>query len=111
MLIDAENAFDVPESAAPAPISIDLWTWPLEATQEETLPLLDLSSDDQRQRASRLIFVDDKRRFIAGRARLRQILARYVALPPDALVFCYGAQGKPSLLLKRSAPFFNLSHS
>jgi 4'-phosphopantetheinyl transferase len=72
---------------------------------------LDLLSDDERQRASRLIHVQDQRRFIAGRARLRQILAHYVALPPDALVFCYGAQGKPALSHAHAAPFFNLSHS
>jgi 4'-phosphopantetheinyl transferase len=88
----------------PHPIPIDLWTWPLDATREETQQLLDVLSDDERQRASRLILVEDQRRFISGRARLRQILARYVALPPDALVFRYGAQGKPSLSRERSRP-------
>jgi 4'-phosphopantetheinyl transferase len=111
MPMDAENAADLPKRASPAPISIDLWTWPLGATQDETLEQLDVLSDDERQRASRFIFVEDKRRFIAGRARLRQILAHYVALPPDALVFRYGVQGKPALSLQRAAPFFNLSHS
>jgi 4'-phosphopantetheinyl transferase len=68
-------------------------------------------SADERQRASRLLLARDRNRFIAARARLRQILARYVAMPPEALIFGYGAQGKPALSLAAASPFFSLSHS
>jgi 4'-phosphopantetheinyl transferase len=50
-------------------------------------------------------------RFIAGQARLRQSLARYVAPPPKALTFGYGAPGKPVLSLAVPGPFFSLGHS
>ena len=90
---------------------IDLWTWPLMAPRRETAALEAVLSADERRRAAAFIFAEDRRRFIVGRARLRQVLARYVAAPPEALRFCYGAHGKPALASSRSAPCFNLSHS
>jgi 4'-phosphopantetheinyl transferase len=94
-----------------APVGIDLWTWPLEAPHRETAALEAVLSADERQRAASFVLAEDRRRFIVGRARLRQVLARYVAMPPEALRFCYGAHGKPALAPPRSAPCFNLSHS
>jgi 4'-phosphopantetheinyl transferase len=94
-----------------APLRIDLWTWSLEAPRRETAALEAVLSAEERQRASSFIFAEDRRRFIVGRARLRQVLGRYTAMPPKALRFCYGAHGKPALAPSRSAPCFNLSHS
>jgi 4'-phosphopantetheinyl transferase len=94
-----------------APVRIDLWTWPLEASRRETAALEAALSADERRRAASFVFAPDRRRFIVGRGRMRQILSRYVALPPEALYFHYGAHGKPALSAARSAPCFNLSHS
>jgi 4'-phosphopantetheinyl transferase len=92
-----------------APARIDLWTWPLEASGAETAALESVLSADERRRAAGLILAQDRRRFIVGRGRLRQVLSRYVAVPPEALRFRYGAHGKPALSLC-SALHFNLSH-
>lgn len=100
-----------PPAVGTAPMRIDLWTWPLEASRKETAALEAVLSADERRRAASFIFAPDRRRFIVGRGRLRLILSRYVALPPEALRFRYGAHGKPALSSARTAPCFNLSHS
>lgn len=72
-----------------------------------------LLSVDETARAARFRFDRDRRHFIAGRAALRRILARYLDMDPPTLRFAYGAAGKPAL----SGPpeseeiQFNLSHS
>jgi len=95
---------------AAAPVGIDLWMWPLEVGQAEGDALEELLSADERVRALRYHLAHDRRQFIVGRARLRQILADYAASPPETLEFCYGEQGKPALSGHRSL-CFNLSHS
>jgi 4'-phosphopantetheinyl transferase len=49
-------------------------------------------------------------RFVSGRATLRRILARYVALGPADVRFDYDWYGKPRLAHTRDVEF-NLSHS
>jgi len=100
-----------PSAVGTAPVRIDLWTWPLEASHRETAALEAILSADERRRAASFVFAADGRRFVVGRARLRQILSRYVAMPPEALRFRYGLHGKPALSPARPAPNFNLSHS
>lgn len=97
--------------AALAADQIDVWTWGLRVADIELAPLIELLSVDERARVSRLAFAQDQAQFIAARARLRQILARYLALRADAIRFSYGDHGKPTLSRYQSAPFFNLSHS
>jgi|SRR5580698_420145 4'-phosphopantetheinyl transferase len=74
---------------------------------EHTLPV------DERLRADRFYFRQDRDRFIAARGILRTILGRYLDRAPQALTFIYGAYGKPSLALESDAnPIrFNISHS
>jgi 4'-phosphopantetheinyl transferase len=90
---------------------IDVWTWRLRIPDIELGPLIQLLSADERARVSRLAFAQDQSQFIVARARLRQILARYLAMRAEAIVFSYGDHGKPVLSVYQSAPFFNLSHS
>lgn len=68
---------------------------------------------DERSRAERFHFSRDRRRFMAGRAMLRNILGRYSDCPPSDLRFTYGATGKPSLAFSPDGPGirFNLAHS
>jgi 4'-phosphopantetheinyl transferase len=112
MFIEGHDACETAAAdAAAGPIEVDIWTWHLAASPEELAEFSPLLSADERQRAARFLMVEDRDRYVTGRARLRQILARYVALMPEALTFCYGQYGKPSLALPCSAPLFNLSHS
>lgn len=72
-----------------------------------------LLSADEQARADRLRFEDDRLRFIAARAGLRQRLAALVDADPAELEFAYGEHGKPQLagVAADSGWQFNLSHS
>lgn len=83
---------------------IDLWHVRLSGSGN-----VSLLSADERARAERFHFGRDRERFIACRSALRVILAGYLAVPPEAVVFCYGPQGKP--FLAESQLKFNVSHS
>ena len=69
----------------------------------------DLSAEEL-ARAGRFSFAHHRKRFLAGRAALRQLLARHLGRSPDTLALGYGPHGKPFLQDCR-APAFNLSHS
>jgi 4'-phosphopantetheinyl transferase len=92
----------------PEPCKIDLWTWPLEVGPGELARLRALLSEDEVERADRLVMERDRIHFVAARGRLRGLLAEYCSTRPQDLTFAYSEHGKPSL---RSAPKFNLSHS
>jgi len=70
-------------------------------------------SADEKQRASQFYFPRDRRRFVAGRGLVRDILARYTDADPAELQFTYNDYGKPRLrqLGRADAIRFNLSHS
>jgi phosphopantetheinyl transferase len=67
-----------------------------------------LSADEQK-RAGRFRFERDQRRYIAGRAFLRNILGGALGRAPVDLVFQYTPAGKP--FLGESGLHFNISHS
>lgn len=100
----------------PARTEIHVWKIPLglpAGAPAGTLPrvlegLARSLSSDERHRAARFRFERDRRRFLAARGALRDILAGYLGLDPGEVRFSYGPAGKPAL-----APFlgFNLSHS
>jgi 4'-phosphopantetheinyl transferase len=97
-------------SVAAPPIDVDLWVWSLDVDKSERRRLAAFLSDDETARAARFVFERDRHRFIVGRGRLREILARELGEQPTALRFSYAAHGKPSL--PAHADFhFNLSHS
>jgi 4'-phosphopantetheinyl transferase len=56
-----------------------------------------LLSPDERARAGRLARPADRGRFVAGRALLRETLARYTGGSPARIRFSYAASGKPAL--------------
>jgi 4'-phosphopantetheinyl transferase len=68
---------------------------------------------DEIARADRFLMDVHRNRFIAGRALLRDLLAGYLGLPPEAIRFAYNEWGKPALApgLAASDLRFNLSHS
>jgi 4'-phosphopantetheinyl transferase len=70
-------------------------------------------SADELQRAARFHFARDRRRFTVARGVLRDILGRYLRVPPSELEFRYSAYGKPALADVADAPWlrFNVSHS
>lgn len=70
-------------------------------------------SADERTRAERFHFEKHRTRFIAGRAFMRTILARYLQIDPSQIAFQYSHYGKPSLANanRRNELFFSLTHS
>ena len=72
-----------------------------------------LMSADEVDRACRFRFERDRRRFVAARGALRELLAAALKVAPRNVHFDYGPEGKPSLAadLARSGLRFNLSHS
>ena len=75
----------------------------------------ELLSDEERQRATRLMQERHRRRFVVAHSALRRILAGYTARQARELEFTTGEHGKPALATaageSRRAVEFNLSHS
>ena len=70
-------------------------------------------SPEEKARADRFHFVNDRNRFVAARGLLRELLGKYLHQAPAGLEFSYGEHGKPSLSGgdASSGLCFNLSHS
>lgn len=85
-------------------------TWRLDEPPDVVAPLLELLSEDERQRAAAYTLDEPRRRFIVGRARLRERLSECLGVAPDAVGFAYGPKGKPELV-GGVGPQFNLAHS
>ena len=69
-------------------------------------------SQAERSRAARFRFERERRRFIVARARLRELLAERLHVPPESIELVYAREGKPALAERfaRSGWRFNLSH-
>lgn len=75
--------------------------------------LIQTLSMDERMRAERFKFEQDRQRFIIGRGLLRTILGYYLDIDPGRLHFCYGIYGKPALaeMSGTSTLRFSLAHA
>jgi 4'-phosphopantetheinyl transferase len=67
----------------------------------------------ERERAARFRFERDRRRFIAARARLRELLGARLGAAPEAIELACGESGKPVLAGRFAASGlqFSVSHS
>jgi 4'-phosphopantetheinyl transferase len=74
---------------------------------EETL------APDEKARANRFVFRQDRNRYVAARGALRELLGRYLYRSPAEVEFDYTSKGKPSLraVLNERSIQFNVSHS
>lgn len=71
-----------------------------------------LLSDDERQRADRLLIAESARRYVVGRGALRQILGNVLNISPALVRFVVGPHGKPALADHTADSWqFNVSHS
>jgi len=70
-------------------------------------------SPDERSRAARLRFEDDRRQFIASHSLLRSLIGSYLNRPPESLCFGVEPDGKPICIQPDSTrPLcFNMSHT
>jgi 4'-phosphopantetheinyl transferase len=103
---------DAPNALSLTRDHVHIWRVHLNCSKSAVRLFDETLAPEERARAERFHFDRDRRRFIAARAQLRMILARYVGVDPHALVFTYGSRGKPSLAQPLEPPIrFNLSHS
>lgn len=94
---------------------VQIWTAHLGSFSDAEIAELSALLDGAEQtRAGRFHFARDRRHYVASRALLRRLLGDALELPAPALVFEYGAQGKPALAascLPDRVLRFNLAHS
>ena len=92
--------------AGVGPGEVHVWRVALHSSDAQVSDL----SDDEIERADAYYFEKDRVRFVAARRILREILGRYLTVPPNEVEFSYGAHGKPGVANDRHLKF-NLSHS
>lgn len=92
-------------------VIVDLHVWRLDNLPPRREALSCNLSPDEMRRADSFVFARDRARFLAGRARLREILAGYLGVHPCELRFDYGESGKPLLAGAARTLRFNLSHT
>jgi 4'-phosphopantetheinyl transferase len=106
----------IPPAAPTLPLSVDevhCWSASLDGVAPEAFARLEATlTAGERERSTRFRFERDRRRFIAARGTLRDILGRYLGIEPGGIEFVYNPFGKPGL---RPGPErrleFNLSHA
>ncbi len=96
-------------------IGDEIHVWHAELDREPKLisQLEAILSPDEKARADRFHFANDRNRFIVARGLLRELLGTYLHQPPATLEFSYGKHGKPALAGAHASSglSFNLSHS
>ena len=92
---------------------IHVWHAALDRDEKTLLSFESTLSPEEKTRADRFHFVNDRNRFVAARGVLRELLGKYLNRSPAGLEFSYGKHGKPFLSGERASNGlnFNLSHS
>lgn len=89
--------------------SVHLWRVPLADLFSDESRLFSLLSDDEKARAMRFKFATHRKRYVAARGSLRQVISLYTGIAAEKITFSYGKHGKP--FLKNAVLNFNVSHS
>lgn len=90
---------------------VSLWQIPLQIEEEQRVRLWRILPAEERERAIRFRFDQDRDRFIACRGRLRRLLGRCLGQSPEEVGFRIGPYGKPQIAGPECGLRFNLSHS
>jgi 4'-phosphopantetheinyl transferase len=79
-----------------SPGTVDVWWCDLAARSEgDHAAWAELASADERARADRFAFADERRRFLSRRGLLRTLLSGYLGKSPKDLRFACDDKGKP----------------
>ncbi|CUS36986.1 putative 4'-phosphopantetheinyl transferase [Candidatus Nitrospira nitrosa] len=102
-------------STRPTPASlmdgdVHVWCADLRERWPESV-LYELLSEEERTRASRFAFEEDRRRYVHAHGLLRILLGRYLGRSPASIQFMIGCHGKPCLRSENETMHFNLSHA
>ncbi|MGC1364043.1 MAG: 4'-phosphopantetheinyl transferase superfamily protein [Silvibacterium sp.] len=92
---------------------VHVWAWRTIPTAERDSLLNAILSAEERERADRFRFPEDRQRYLTCHANLRTLLARYAGCEPQGLSFITTEFGKPALKNPAGCELlrFNLSHS
>ncbi len=92
---------------------IHVWHAALDRAENNLSHLESTLSPEEKARADRFHFANDRNRFVAARGLLRELLGRYIHQSPADLEFSYAKYGKPSLAGENASSglCFNVSHS
>ena len=90
---------------------LDVWLLSSKLNAEQREIYEGVLSNDERARARRFVFEEDRARCITARGGLRWLLSSYCGMNPDELRFQTGDHGKPSLHKSPVQAHFNASHS
>jgi 4'-phosphopantetheinyl transferase len=97
----------------------ELHLWVISLVKDDTAARAsaEILTEEERERARSFRFDRHRRRFVAGRTALRNLLGSYLGEEPARLRFEYGPYGKPALTAGAGPPTraagsvrFNLSH-
>jgi 4'-phosphopantetheinyl transferase len=85
-------------------VNLEVHDWPQQ---------LAMLSTEERDRAGRFVFEQDRRRFVVARAALRQLVGLHVNVPPRNICLSVQPHGKPRLVASEHTDMlrFNVSHS
>lgn len=104
-----------PETVSPTFGETHVWRAWVDQTEVCLEQSEDLLSEDERARADRFHFEQDRRRFVLRRGLLRMILGQYLQVESACIRFAYGAFGKPVLSFPiatgATGLHFSVSHS
>lgn len=92
---------------------VHVWRTTLDWSAESIHDLTQLLAADEREKAARFRFEEDRRRAVIGRGALRILLGHALDIAPQAVRFVYGRYGKPALVdgLSSRRLAFNVSHA
>ena len=93
---------------------IDIWSCESESLHARQAHYFALLSQEEKQRAQRFKFDIHRNQFIAFHGFMRTVLADYLKISPQDIVYSKGEKGKPyiDMPLKNISPIqFNLSHT
>lgn len=95
------------------PNHIHIWLIDLAISDIDESKQMACLSQDELDRANRFNAPIHRKRFIAARYALRQLLSDYISIPSEVIRFSYNQYGKPSLDLSDQTPAiqFNIAHS
>jgi 4'-phosphopantetheinyl transferase len=91
---------------------VHTWCGSLDVPPETSACLYTTLTPGERQRSARFQFDRDRQRFIVAHGVLRDLLGRYLRIPPGQIRFVYNEYSKPDLTPEFGTRLkFNLSHS
>jgi 4'-phosphopantetheinyl transferase len=90
---------------------VHVWHAGLELAETHWRQAVATLAPDERERAARFRLERHRRRFVAARGLLRQILGAYLGLDAGGVCLAYTANGKPGLAASEARLAFNLSHA